>query len=86
MNMPKQPGDAVLSRNGTVKVDGDTVGVWWLGQWPSDPGQGVMPMYYFALAKDELPAVTAMFRHQFKAAIPQYLKLPHADRPAVWNV
>jgi hypothetical protein len=84
--MPRQPGDAVLSRDGTVKVDGDTVGVWRLGQWPPDPGQGVMRMYYFSFAKDELPCVTAMFRHHFKAAIPRYLKLPYADRPAVWNV
>jgi hypothetical protein len=38
-NMPKQAGDAVLNRDGTVKVDGVTVGVWWLGTW-----EGVMRM------------------------------------------
>ena len=40
-----------------------------MGTW-----EGVMRMYYFAPAKGKDPVVTNLFRHEFKAAIPKYLK------------
>ena len=72
-----QPGSAVLSRNGTVKVNGARVGFWWV--WPD------IRLYHFDFARpdDEARApgvVTNTFRHFFKAQIPEYLarmgKLP----------
>ena len=43
-NIPKQAGDAVLSRDGTVKVNGAVVGVWWTSFWM----EGDMQFYNFA--------------------------------------
>jgi hypothetical protein len=75
-NMLKQAGDAVLSRDGTVKVNGAVVGVWWTSFWT----EGDMQFYNFAFKKGLEPVVSKMFRHEFKAAIPKYLasidKLP----------
>ena len=68
-NMPKKIGDAVLSRDGTVKVNGIVVGVWRLGSW-----EGVQRMYYFSLSKKEEPVVVDLFKHEFKQKIPIYLK------------
>jgi hypothetical protein len=66
---PKQPGDAVLSRDGTVKINGEIVGVWWLENW-----KGVMRMYNFAFAEGEDPVVSDVFKDLFKADIPKYLR------------
>ena len=68
-NMPKQPGDAVLSRDGTVKVNGRTVGVYWVD---------CNRLYHFDFKRPESEelgwgVVTSVFRHTFKAAIPAYL-------------
>lgn len=74
-NMPKQSGDAVLSRDGTVKIHGTTVGFWRLESW-----EEVMRIYHFSLSKDQEPVVSELFKHHFKARIPEYLasigKLP----------
>lgn len=69
-NMRKQPGDAILSRDGTVKVNGVSVGVWWRGYWE----EADVHFYHFALARDKEPLVTEQFRHRFKARIPEHLK------------
>jgi hypothetical protein len=75
-NLPKQPGDAVLSRDGTVKVNGARVGFWWVDG---------NDLYHFDFARPVDPSwavgVTGHpIRHMFKAEIPRYLanigKLP----------
>jgi len=76
-NMPKRPGDAVLSRDGTVKVNGVRVGVWW---------KDGNDLYHFGFARPENEesgwgVVTHVFRHEFKTEIPKYLASTH--RPPV---
>ena len=63
-NMPKQPGDAVLCRDGRAKVSGKTVGIWWKDDYR---------WYHFAPAENQKPVVSRFFRDELKAAIPQYL-------------
>ena len=64
-NILKRLGDAVLCRDGNVKVGGRVVGVWW---------EGENDLYQFALAKGQAPVVTDILRHTLKAAIPGYLR------------
>jgi hypothetical protein len=69
-NMPKQPGDAVLSRDGTVKLNKQFVGYWWVDG---------NDLYHFAQSKPEHPEtgwgeVTDIFRHDLKTRISEYLK------------
>ena len=74
-NLPKEPGDAVLSRDGTVKVNGVIVGV-----WEYEAPDIMPPTYHFAFAKGQDPEFSRFFRQLFKAELPQYLasvgKLP----------
>ena len=69
-NRPKQPGDAVLSRDGTVKVDGVAVGFWWVDG---------NDLYHFDFKRPKDPEsewgiFSDVFRHHFKAKLPQALK------------
>ena len=69
-NLPKQPGDAVLSRDGTVKVNGVEVGHWWVDG---------NDLYHFDLIKPKNPSrdwgcVTGVLMHEFKADIPRALE------------
>lgn len=74
-NLPKQHGDAVLSRDGTVKVKGVKVGV-----WKYEPPDIFPPQYHFAFAVGDDVVFSRMFKHLFKAELPQFLasvgKLP----------
>lgn len=73
-NMPRQPGDAVLCREGRVKVAGRIVGVWWMDRDHH--------FYHFAFREGDGPVLTDFFRHDFKAAIPRFLnaETPYAQR------
>jgi len=66
--MPKRRGDAVLSRDGTVKLKGKLVGVWWVDG---------NDLYHFARARpqkeSEFGEVTDIFRHELKTRIAEYL-------------
>lgn len=69
-NMPKQPGDAVLSRDGTVKLNGKKVGFWWVDS---------NDLYHFGFTRpenvnDERGAIASIFRHELKALIPTCLE------------
>lgn len=75
-NPRKQPGDAVLSKDSTVKVNGISVGFWWVDG---------NDLYHFDFARPENTEsawgeVTDVFRSSFKAEIPRRLasigKLP----------
>lgn len=67
--MPKRPGDAVLCRDGSVKVGGAYVGFWWVDG---------NDLYNFARTR---PAntesgggeIASIFRHDLKSHIPVYL-------------
>lgn len=63
-NMPKQPNDAVLCRDGGVKLKGKVVGVW------CDDNNH---LFQFALAHGQEPVLTDIFRHTLKAKIGEYL-------------
>ena len=65
--MPRR-GDAVLSRDGTVKLNGVTVGFWERGNWA-----GLERAYLFTLKKGAPPVANSIFRHTFKADISRYL-------------
>lgn len=70
-NMPKRPGDAVLSRDGTVKVNGQQVGFWWM--WRDE-----LRLYHFAFTRPqdeaaETGVVGNIFRHLFKAKVAEYI-------------
>lgn len=69
MRIVNQPGDAVLSLDGTVKVNRKIVGVWHR-VYLAEAGRH---FYYFALSTDGEPVVWAYFCHLFRAAIPKYL-------------
>ena len=63
--MPKQPRDAVLCRNGKVKLDGKIVGVWWIDG---------NDLYHFGFTGgQEWGSVSSVFRYELKTLIPVYL-------------
>ncbi len=62
--MPKQPNDAVLSKDGTVKLNRMVIGVWWVDEYR---------WYHFALTERHEPVVSNIIRHEFKAAISNYM-------------
>ena len=70
-NMPRQPSDAVLCRDGRVKVSGQVVGVWWMDRDHH--------FYHFAYQEGDEPVLTDFFRHDFKASIPKFLNAEAHD-------
>src|SRR5262249_15154979 len=69
-NMIRQPSDAVLNRDGTVKVNGADVGFWWV--WAD------IRMYHFDIKRPDNAAtrtgvVGHTFEDQLKIEIPKYL-------------
>jgi hypothetical protein len=67
--MPLQPSDAVLSRDGTVKVNGAQVGFWWVDG---------NDLYHFDFKRPDDPSWATgvaghAIKHLFKAEIPKYL-------------
>ena len=77
--IPRQPNDARLSRDGTVKVAGLNVGFWW---------KDGNDLYHFGRShpsnrESQWGVVTAAMRHDLMSAIPEYLarlgKLPKPD-------
>jgi hypothetical protein len=75
-NLPKKPGDAVLSRDGTVKVDGNKV-----GYWVYEAPDIMPPMYHFSFEKGGDIVFSQMWKHQFKEDLPRFLEgKPPVDR------
>jgi hypothetical protein len=60
----RRAGDARLSRNGTVKLGGTIVGIWWRDD---------NDLYHFAERPEAEPSVTRPLRHELMSAIPDYL-------------
>lgn len=63
-NLPKQPGDAVLTRDGIVKLNGKNIGVWWRDDYH---------WHHFAEWDGGEPLLSTFFRHELRSAIPQFL-------------
>jgi len=68
-NLPKQPGDAVLSRDGSVKVDGKKV-----GYWEYDAPDIMPPTYHFSYGKGGEIVFSRMWKHHFKAQLPFFIR------------
>lgn len=69
-NRPKQTGDAVLSRDGTVNVKGVAVGFWWVDG---------NDLYHFDFKRPKNPEsdwgiFSDVFRSNFKSGLPAALK------------
>jgi hypothetical protein len=75
-NMKKQPGDAVLSRDGTVKVNGEKVGYW------TYEAPDIMPPTYhhFSHTKGGDIVFSQMWKHHFKEGLDRLIEGIHADR------
>jgi len=69
-NMPKRQGDAVLCKDGTVKVAGERVGFWWID------GNNLYQFDTIRPADGSWSAgkVTQIMRHLLKTEIPEYLE------------
>jgi hypothetical protein len=77
-NMPRQPGDAVLCRDGRVTLDKQFVGYWWIDG---------NDLYWFGQTKPEWPEtdcgeVGDIFRHNLKTRISEYFRSPQAPMAA----
>jgi hypothetical protein len=68
-NLPKQPGDPVLSRDGTVKLDGKKVGYWTYEEPDIMP-----PIYHFSYEKGGEVVFSQMWKHHFKAQLPFFIR------------
>ncbi len=68
-NLPKQPGDAVLSRDRSVKVDGKKV-----GYWEYDAPDIMPPTYHFSYDKGGEIVFSRMWKHHFKAQLPFFVR------------
>ena len=66
----RQPGDARLSRDGTVKLDGALVGVWW-----KDENE----LYRFARGDRDGPGFACLMRHQLMSAVADFLNGEEED-------
>ena len=68
-NMSKQPGDAVLSRDKTVKLDGKKV-----GYWEYEAPDIMPPQYHFSFEKGGDVVFSCTFKDNFKAQLPKFLE------------
>ena len=71
VRLANEPGDAVLSMDGTAKVNRKNVGFWERRCLIEDDRP--RHYYFFFLAKGEAPVMIEYYRHKFRAAIPWYL-------------
>ena len=60
---PRKPRDAVLRRDGTVKLAGAVVGVWWRDDYH---------WHHFASADGDEPLVSCFFRDELRTAIAEF--------------
>jgi hypothetical protein len=60
----KQPGDARLSRDGTVTLNGKVVGVWWKDE---------NDLYRFARDDRDGDGFACLMRHQLMSAVPDFV-------------
>lgn len=63
----RNQADARLSRDGSVKLKGKRVGVWW-----KDGDFDVFHVYHFALKQGQDPILSRTFRHEIMTAIAEY--------------
>lgn len=79
-NMPKQAGDPVLCRDGSVEVEGVKVGF-----WIYRPPDELPPAYDFSFTKGGEIVFGRLFKQVFKADLPKFLesvsRLPENDSP-----
>lgn len=68
--IPRQQGDARLGRDGTVKLDGVVVGVWWKDE---------NDLYCFSPSGRDGHSIACLMRHQLMSAVPAFLKELEAD-------
>ena len=61
---PRQPGDPTLGKDGTVKLKGEAVGVWWNDDYH---------WYHFAPTEGQEPVLSLPFRHELRTAIAEHL-------------
>jgi hypothetical protein len=63
----RKQGDARLGRDGSVRLNGATVGVWWRDEYH---------WYHFALKQGDEPIVSRFFRHELMSAIAENVGPP----------